>query len=117
MVSWHGFLIKSIDSFWKNIRHFSYYNRSFIEMVFVFLYAFEQITLVYLVFHSRTITELGFIVSIFAIIVLTTFSIHKLVMESRIRILETQVRDLQEERQMMEVRAKEIDEDINTVVQ
>ncbi len=51
---------------------------------------------------AKSVRELGFVVSIFAIIVLTTFSLHKLVMESRITLLEQEVNELQKEKLSIE---------------
>ena len=45
--------------------------------------------------------------SLFAIIVLTTFALHKLVMESRIKLLEQEVHQLQQEKLLLESYAKE----------
>ncbi len=49
-------------------------------------------------FTANSLEELGFIISLFAIIVLTTFALHKLVMESRIKLLEQEVSTLQHEK-------------------
>ncbi len=98
MVSWHGILFRTAGLFWSNLRRFSYSNRTALEVAFIFLYAIEQLLLIGFTFTASSITELGFIVSVFAIIVLTTFALHKLVMESRIKLLEHEVNDLQREK-------------------
>lgn len=77
-----------ISIFWNNIGTLSYYNRSLIELLFILLYATEQMGLVYFVFTAANKDNLTLIVSMFTILVLTTFAIHKLSMESRIRRLE-----------------------------
>lgn len=98
MASWHGIIFKSIDRFWFNLRRFSYHNRTAFEVAFIFLYAVEQVLLLGFTFTAPSLEELGFIISLFAIIVLTTFALHKLVMESRIKLLEHEVNDLQREK-------------------
>ena len=98
MASWHGTLLQGVDLFWSNLRRFSYHNRTALEVAFIFLYAIEQLLLIGFTFTASSIMELGFIVSVFAIIVLTTFSLHKLVMESRIKLLEQEVSGLQQEK-------------------
>lgn len=102
MVSLMGILFDGIDKFWSNLRRFSYRNRSAMEVAFIFLYAFEQILLIGFTFTASSLEELGFIVSLFAIIVLTTFALHKLVMESRIKLLEQEVNELQHEKFALE---------------
>lgn len=84
MVTWHGIIFVGMGKFWENLRRFAYYNRTVFEIMFIFLYALEQFGLVWFAFNIENLQLLGFIVSIFALIVLTTFSLHKLVMESRI---------------------------------
>jgi len=46
----------------------------------------------------------------FAVIVLTTFALHKLLMESRIRVLEDEVKELQLKKFSLESSAKEIND-------
>ena len=113
MASWHGTILKSIDGFWSNLRRFSYHNRTALEVAFIFLYAVEQILLLGFTFTARSIAELGFIVSLFAIIVLTTFSLHKLVMESRIKLLEQEVSGLQGEKFLIGEKFNDLNRDYN----
>jgi len=94
MASWHGLLLAEIERFWKNIRFFSYHNRTILEIIFILLYTAEQAALLWFTFHVHDARLLSFIVSIFALAVLATFAFHKLLMESRIRILEEDMHSL-----------------------
>jgi ABC-type transport system involved in cytochrome bd biosynthesis fused ATPase/permease subunit len=89
VVSWHGFLFRGIGKFWHNLRMFAYYNKTIVELFFIFLYASEQAALIWITFNLKV--QLGYIVSLFALVVLTTFALQKVIMESRIRILENEV--------------------------
>ena len=108
MATWHRPYFQGLHYLWDNLRKFCYYNRSLVESLFIFLYALEQIVLVILVFALKDSQTLGLLVSIFAIVVLTTFAMHKLLMESRIRILETDIAGLLEEKIAHELKAKYI---------
>lgn len=110
MITWHGIIFKEIGFFWKNLRRFAFYNRTIFELFFIFLYVIEQIILVWLAFHVKSIEELGLIISIFAIIVLTTFALHKLLMESRIKVLENEVKELQMKKFLFEEELSNIKE-------
>ncbi|HLD18996.1 MAG TPA: hypothetical protein VJB90_03225 [Candidatus Nanoarchaeia archaeon] len=79
----------SIHYWWKDLRRFAYKNKSFIDLIFILAYAIEQGILIFLVKIISSHIEI--IVSLFALIVLTTFGLQKIVMESRIRILEKKV--------------------------
>ncbi len=108
MVSWHGTLFMELHHFWVNLRAFAYHNRTLFEVFFIFLYTLEQALLVFFTFLVRDAEELGLIIAIFALIVLTTFSIHKLLMESRIKHLENEVQLLLTEIQLLETSIKEL---------
>lgn len=95
MVSWHGYFFQNTQRFWLNLRRFAFYNATIFEMFFIFLYAIEQVFLVWFAFNAKNTNELGYVVSLFAIIVLTTFALHKLLMVSRIKLLENEVKNLQ----------------------
>ena len=94
MVSWHGLVLKEVEMIWKNLRLFCYFNKSFTELSFILLYALEQAVLVYFSFKINNLQQLGLVVAIFAIVVLTTFAIHKIIMESRIKMLEEELKGL-----------------------
>ena len=106
MTSWQGCLFSGFEQFWNNLRRFAFYNRTIFEMSFIFIYALEQVLLIWFAFNTQDLQELGFIVSLFAIIVLTTFALHKLLMESRIKFLEQEVQELQKEKFAAEHQAK-----------
>jgi len=115
-MTWHGILFQSAHHFWENLRRFAFYNRTIFEVFFVFLYAFEQFLLIWLTFQSHSITELSYIVSIFAIIVLTTFSLHKILMESRIKYLEEEIHNLHQEKLELEIRMKSFQKVSNNLI-
>ncbi|MBI2666738.1 hypothetical protein HYX13_03950 [Candidatus Woesearchaeota archaeon] len=107
MISWHGILFASLEKFWENLRVFSYRSRTVLEVFFIFLYAFEQILLLLFTFTITSPQELNLIISLFALLVLTTFSLHKLVMESRIKTLEKEVATLQQNKTILETSASQ----------
>ncbi len=102
MASWHGTLLFGFEQFWKNLRLFAFQNRTVFELLFVFLYAFEQVLLIGLSYLARDLMQLGYIVSFFAVIVLTTFAVHKILMDSRIKMLEDQIKGLQQDKFVLE---------------
>ncbi len=101
-MTWHGRLFYSAELFWKNLRRFVYYNRTILEIFFILIYAFEQIVLIWFSFRVSDILEFSYLVSIFAVLVLTTFALHKLVMESAIGFLEREIKELQKEKSALE---------------
>ena len=107
MISWHGLLFASLEKFWENLRLFSYRSRTILEIFFIFLYASEQVLLLLFTFTLTSPQELNFIISFFALLVLTTFSLHKLVMESRIKTLEKEVATLQQNKIVLETSANQ----------
>ena len=102
MISWHGILLKELQALLQNIRTFSYHNKSVIEFIFILTYSMEQAILIYLTFKVKDNTTLILIISIFAVIILTTFSLQKLIMESRIRILENKVEKTLNDKMILE---------------
>lgn len=107
MTTWHGILFGSGERLWSNLRKFAYNNRTVFEILFVLIYALEQVFLIWLTFKSNSLVELSYIISVFAVIVLTTFSLHKLLMESRIKCLEKEVNELQQSKSELEHEVKE----------
>ncbi len=77
---------------WKTLRKFAFKNKSFVDFFFTTVYFIQQTILILLVKFFPS--QIDLIVSIFALFVLTTFAIQKMVMESRIRILEKRVSKL-----------------------
>ncbi len=107
MTTWHGILFGLGEKFWSNLRQFTYNNRTAVEIVFILIYALEQVFLIWFTYQSNSLIELSYIISIFAVIVLTTFSLHKLVMESRIKCLEKEVNELQQRKIGLQHEVKE----------
>ena len=106
MTSMVGILCRDFESAWKNIRNFAFNNRTIFEILFIVLYSLLQIMLI--IFVELYPQRISFIISIFAILVLSVFALHKLLMESRIKVLEGQVTDLQKEKQAITFRTKEL---------
>ncbi len=98
----------SIEHFWENIRHFAFNNPTIFEIFFLMLYSLEQIILVLLVSNFSTTERLNIIISLFSIVVLGTFAFHKLVMSSRICLLEDKLRDLSYEKIALERLTREL---------
>ncbi len=92
MATFLGIVLRYADNIWQNLRLFSFRNRTILEIIFILFYALVQIVLIMLAWYYPK--HISLFVSLFAIIILTLFSLHKLVMESRIKILEQQVMDL-----------------------
>ena len=114
MATMFGMLMLELELFWKNVRLFAFNNRTVFEIFFITLYSLIQLALVIAVeLAPRNIT---FIVSIFAILVLSVFALHKLLMESRIKILENQVADLQMEKQVIIYKSREVFNKYFTIV-
>ncbi|MBI2102997.1 hypothetical protein HYT55_04110 [Candidatus Woesearchaeota archaeon] len=108
MKSWHGIILLGFEHFWSNLRIFAFQNRTVFELLFVFLYAFEQVLLIGLSYLAKDLMQLGYIVSFFAIIVLTTFAVHKILMDSRIKMLEEQIKGLQQDKFVLELSIRTI---------
>ena len=117
MVSWHGFCFQTFDRFRVNLGRFAYIRNIVFEVIFTFLYAFEQILLILFTYTSKNVEELGFVISSFAIIVLTTFALQKLVMESRIRTLETELTWLHQEKGSLQTRHADLQNGYNTLIE
>ena len=108
MTSALGSLLLFFEKFWANVRLFGFRNKTVFEVFFVFLYAGEQVLLIWFTYDSKNIVELGFIISLFAVIVLTTFALQKIVMESRIRVLETIVQNAKYDKELLEIKNKQV---------
>ncbi|MFH1638423.1 MAG: hypothetical protein ABIB71_08410 [Candidatus Woesearchaeota archaeon] len=83
---------EKIHEFWNELRIFAFDNRTVFESIFIISYTIEQAALVILTYLLPQYSLLC--VSLFAILVLSTFAVHKLAMESRIKILENNVVEL-----------------------
>ena len=122
MTSWHGFLFRESELFlenssifWKKFRIFACENKTIFELFFIFLYFLEQVLLIIFSYSAKSLVQLSFIVSIFALIVLSTFSIHKVLMESRIKYLEKELTESIREKQLLEKKTKTISEAYNNL--
>lgn len=87
-----GIVCQELEKTWKNIRLFAFNNRTIFEILFILLYALLQIALIF--FVEVYPIKITFILSVFAILVLSLFALHKLLMESRIRLLENRVAEM-----------------------
>lgn len=117
MLSWHGCLFNFTERFWSNLREFCYRNKTVFEIFFILLYSLEQLWLVWFTFKLEDPATLSLIVSIFAIIVLLTFALHKLIMESRIKILEKDLSELHHEKIGMEKKVRNITKNYQELLQ
>lgn len=88
-----GKCLEYLEGQWNNLRAFAYKNRTIFEIIFILTYTLEQLLLIVLVYLFSDYIEI--LVTVFALIVITTFSFHKLVMESRIKLLEEEVLELE----------------------
>ncbi|MDP3990043.1 MAG: hypothetical protein Q8Q01_02450 [archaeon] len=107
MISWHGTLFNELQYFWKNLRNFAFYNRSLFEILFIVIYTAEQAVLIWFTYIINNVTQLAFVVSIFALIVITTFSVHKQLMNSRIKLLEDEVINLRSDKEALDSSLKQ----------
>lgn len=87
--------LRQIESGWNQARLFAFNNRTIFELAFLSLYTAEQLILIWIV-SSRNLQGQQLLnwVSYFALIVLFTFGLHKLIMESRIKLLEQEITNL-----------------------
>lgn len=108
MTSSHGHFLNSIDRLWKNIRTFAFNNGSFFEMIFIIVYAFVQGIYALLSFYFPALILL--FVGIFTIMVSVLFSAHRMIMISRIRILEKEVIELKKDKEIIFTEAQSIAE-------
>jgi hypothetical protein len=107
-----GRILIGIESGWNKVRLFAFNNRSIFELLFLFLYTAEQLILVWLVSRwNLQGQELLNWVSYFALIVLFTFGLHKLIMESRIKLLEQEIANLGMQYWLAENKSKELSEE------
>ena len=93
----------------------AFYNRTIFEIFFILLYALEQIFLIWYTFNFNNFSDLIYVISIFAIIILTTFALHKLLMESRIKYLEEEVNKLQLDKFSLELLTRNMREELTNL--
>ena len=106
MMSFHGRFFFQLSMIWRNLRTFAFEHRTIFEVFFIFLYTIEQAVLVWLTYVITDPFQLVFVISMFALIVLSTFAFHKLVMESRIRLLENELNALSIDKSLLQVKAQ-----------
>ena len=94
-------VLTTVTKFWDKLRLFAFSNRTIFEIFFIMLYSFEQLLLVIITADIKNLQELTVIISIFVIIVLTTFSLHKVLMDSRIKLLEKDVNMLHTQKEFV----------------
>jgi len=79
--SWNGKIFYISDRFYKNLKTFYHHHYSLFDMFFLILYFLEQVVLIYSLFEFPNYTTQ--IVSIFAIVIITTISIQKTILDSK----------------------------------
>ncbi len=109
MVTWHGKIFGAIGHFWADLRKFAYFNKTIFEVFFVLLYAAEQVFLVFFTLYFKNNRDLlALTISLFIVLFLTTFALQKIVMESRIRVLEKKIQSANYEKNTLELEYKEL---------
>ena len=98
-----GLFLRNLNKNWFELRLFTFHARTIFEIIFLFVYTLEQGLLLFII--SRIGIDLE-IVSYFALIVLLTFGLHKIIMESRIKMLENEIVELKNENDIMNKEAK-----------
>tara|TARA_Y100000034_G_scaffold44750_1_gene55000 strand:- start:3624 stop:4007 length:384 start_codon:yes stop_codon:yes gene_type:complete len=84
--------LKTLDKTCNNTRIFIHKNESFFTILFLFFFFIQQFILVILVFYFKTnLNLLQVIISIFALIVITTASLQKIILDVRIRYFREKV--------------------------
>ncbi len=87
-------LTKKLISFWDDLRELCYHYGTLIETGFIILYAFEQYLLINYTRNAHSVEEISYVISVFVIIVLTTFTIEKVVLFSRFKFLKAAMNGL-----------------------
>lgn len=86
-----GLICEHVELFWQNFRRLFHRNDSLFDIFFLLLYFFEQLGLVYFTIRFRKNVEiLPYVISFFALFLLTTVGIHRLFMESKNRYIREQ---------------------------
>jgi len=86
-----GKLFWFFEKNWQNFRKFFHRNDTLFDIVFLLIYFIEQLLLVYFILIFRENLEyLPYIPTFFALMLLTTVGIHRLVMESKNRFISEQ---------------------------
>ena len=104
---WIDLLFTTINKNWNQLRLFAFQNRTFFEFIFLLCYTLEQGVLI---FVAEIFGMTSAIIGLFSLIVLFTFAVHKMVMESRMRLLEEGVRGLRNENKILKQKFEVITE-------
>lgn len=115
-ITWHGKRFLAISRFWFNLRRFCFENDSLTEIIFSVVYALEQIGLIWSIFYVKTPEGRGFIISIYIVVILTTFALQKVAMQSRINVQEEKIQELNKYVYHMTLEAEKMQERHETVV-
>jgi len=92
IISINGKVFYLLERLYQNLRKFYHRNYSLFDILFLLLYFLEQIFLIYFLFKfSSYVSE---IVSIFAIVVITTISIQKTILDSKNKEIKEAYTDL-----------------------
>ena len=92
IISINGKVFYLLERLYQNSRKFYHRNYSLFDILFLLLYFLEQIFLIYFLFKfSSYVSE---IVSIFAIVVITTISIQKTILDSKNKEIKEAYTDL-----------------------
>ncbi|MBI2574542.1 hypothetical protein HYV82_01530 [Candidatus Woesearchaeota archaeon] len=107
-MKWHGRLFLNLEHFWRNLRRFAFNNRSVFELGFILIYSLEQLGLVWFGARAANTQELLFTISIFILMFFTTFAVHKIVMESRIKLLEEELTGIVNDKLKLELKFRHL---------
>ena len=107
-------VFKWITLRWEAFRFFAFENRTIFEICFLGIYTFEQAVLIYL-------TGKGYLdettVGYYVLIVLFTFALHKIVMESRSNFLDEQLHELMFDYHLIKKQSKDMADRHKEIVQ
>ncbi len=107
-----GYLFRACSKNWNELRLFAFHTRTFFEISFIIIYTLEQALLVYWGASKQLSLPK---VSYFVLLVLFTFAIHKIVMESRMRMLDDKVAELRKDKKMLETQMSDLEKEFGDV--
>lgn len=90
--SFNGKTFYLLERFYQNLRKFYHRNYSLFEILFLLLYLLEQVLLIYFLFKLPEYTSE--VVSIFAIVVITSISVQKTILDSKNKEIKDAYTDL-----------------------
>ena len=109
-----GYFFRWISKNWNELRLFVFYTRTLFEIFFILVYTLEQGLLIYWgATNKLNLTR----VSCFALLVLFTFALHKIIMESRMKILEDNVVELKNENDFIKLKSEQMANDYNEIME